>query len=148
MTAGDDRVAGVILLRDDDAALLQLRDDRPGLRHPGRWVPPGGHCQSGEALEDCARRELFEETGYRAGALTWLLQLIDDDEKDWRPYPLTVYWAVYDGRQEVTCHEGQAVQFVERSRAAALDVPTYLVAVWDRAIAAFHHQQRASTPTR
>ena len=148
MIAGQDSVAGVILLRHDGAALLQWRDDRPDLRHPGRWVPPGGHCQSCERLEDCARRELFEETGYRAAELTWLLTLIDDDEKQWPPYPLTVYWAIYDGQQAVTCHEGQAVEFVERSRAAELNVPTYLVTVWDRALAASHEQRSASIRTR
>jgi 8-oxo-dGTP pyrophosphatase MutT (NUDIX family) len=142
------RVAGVILLREDDAALLQLRDDRPGLRHPGRWVPPGGHCQPGESLEDCARRELFEETGYRCEQMHWLLELIDDDEKDWSSYPLTIYWALYDGRQAVACHEGQAIEFVERPRATDLRVPTYLIRIWDRAIEAFHAHNAAGRNTR
>jgi hypothetical protein len=29
-------VAAVVLLRQDGAALFQLRDDKPGLRHAGR----------------------------------------------------------------------------------------------------------------
>lgn len=32
---GDGRVAAVLLLRDDDAALLQHRDDTPGLARAG-----------------------------------------------------------------------------------------------------------------
>jgi 8-oxo-dGTP pyrophosphatase MutT (NUDIX family) len=130
-------VAGVILLRDDDAALLQHRDDKPGLRHAGAWVPPGGHSRPGESPEDCARRELMEETGYCCAAedLEWLSSLMDW-HTGWSPYILTVYWAAYDGVQRVRCFEGQAVEFVERERAVSLRVPPYLVGLWDAAIAA------------
>ena len=68
-----DRVAAVILLRHDGAALLQHRDDKPGLRNAGMWVPPGGHAESDELMLDCARRELREETEYDASDLRFLL---------------------------------------------------------------------------
>jgi 8-oxo-dGTP pyrophosphatase MutT (NUDIX family) len=63
--AGKGKVGGIVLLRGDGAALLQHRDDKPGLPHAGLWVFPGGHCEAGEPIEACARREFFEETGYR-----------------------------------------------------------------------------------
>src|SRR5439155_24976223 len=44
-------VGGVVLLRDDNAALLQLRDNKPGLNAAGLWVFPGGHCEPDESLE-------------------------------------------------------------------------------------------------
>ncbi|CAH8650857.1 unnamed protein product [Heterobilharzia americana] len=31
--------------------------------YPGVWVPPGGHCESGEPIQDTAFRELTEELG-------------------------------------------------------------------------------------
>ena len=37
------------------------------VRHKGRtsWEIPGGHREEGEAIEEAARRELYEETGCR-----------------------------------------------------------------------------------
>ena len=33
------------------------------------WGTPGGGCEGLESPDDCARRELYEETGYVAGSL-------------------------------------------------------------------------------
>lgn len=130
--------AGVVLLRGDGAALLQHRDERPGLRLRAMWVPPGGHCAEGETSTACARRELQEETGYVAeeADLEWLATFVDWHSDPADPQVLTIFWAPYDGVQDVQCFEGQAVEFVERARAEALRVPTYLVVLWDAAIAA------------
>jgi 8-oxo-dGTP diphosphatase len=35
----------------------------------GKWNAPGGKSEPGEAPEECARREVLEETGLRASAL-------------------------------------------------------------------------------
>ena len=45
----------------------------------GKWNAPGGKFESGEGPEECARREVFEETGlrvsqlFRHGALTFVM---------------------------------------------------------------------------
>ena len=73
-------VGGVVLLREDNAALLQLRDNKPGLNAAGLWVFPGGHCEPGESLEAGARREFREETGYDCGELAWVTTFLHPSE--------------------------------------------------------------------
>src|SRR6266511_2189574 len=115
-------VAGVVLLRSDEAALLQLRDNKPGLNAAGQWGFPGGHCDAGETLEAGARRD-FQSM-----------------------YELSLFWCAYDGRQPVRCFEGQAVEFIPREKAAGLSMPDYVWRVWDIALAALH--ARATTVSK
>ncbi|XP_027228660.2 nucleoside diphosphate-linked moiety X motif 17 isoform X1 [Penaeus vannamei] len=59
---GVDVGVAVILESIDNRLLLTRR--APHMRtFPKTWVPPGGHIEEGETLEDAALRELEEETG-------------------------------------------------------------------------------------
>lgn len=50
-----------------------FRDGKVALtRHHRGWDVPGGHAEPGEPMEDCARRETFEETGLRAPGFSFL----------------------------------------------------------------------------
>ena len=128
-----DRIGAVILLREDGAALLQLRDDKEGLRNAGMWVPPGGHAEPGETIEICARREFLEETEYNCSNLQWLTEF-EDHVKGWPTYQLTVFWTCYDGVQRIHCNEGQALEFVRRDDADSYNIPLYLMNIWDMAL--------------
>lgn len=56
------QAAGIMLVRADGSVLLQLRDDHAPT-DANRWGIPGGLVAPGEAPQDTARRELYEETG-------------------------------------------------------------------------------------
>ena len=129
-----DRIAAVFLLWHDGAALLQQRDDLPGLRRASQWVPPGGHVEPGESVLDCARREFREETEYDAPDLHFLLT-VEDVVEGWPPYQLTVFWAYYDGKQSVVCHEGQQLAFIARTAATNYSISALLLEAWDAALA-------------
>lgn len=83
-----DRIAAVMLFREDGAVLLQHRDGKPGLRCAGQWGPPGGHCEADEEIEDCARRGFQEETRYICDTLELVTQFINASEAGWPPQEL------------------------------------------------------------
>jgi 8-oxo-dGTP diphosphatase len=103
---------GVVLVDHAGRVLMQLRDDIPTIADPGCWVNPGGVIDPGESPEDGARRELLEETEYRAGPLTLAYERTLHRPEGYSEYQ---YYFVgrYDGVQPLTCHEGQELRFLD-----------------------------------
>lgn len=66
--------AVVIIPLLNNEEIIMLRQYRPG---PSKWIIelPAGTLEDGEAPIDTARRELLEETGYRAGAVRELFRM-------------------------------------------------------------------------
>lgn len=81
--------AGVVLVNQASEILLLQRPD-------GVWNLPGGHMEPGEALEETAARELFEETGLSVAHLE-LLGVASGKEAFFPPrnayYVTAIYYA-------------------------------------------------------
>jgi 8-oxo-dGTP pyrophosphatase MutT (NUDIX family) len=130
------QVCGVVLLRQDGAALLQHRDDIPGIADPGLWAFPGGHREHHETSEQAARRELLEEARYRCGDLQPLVLLQGAAYGYRENFTIEFFWARFDEYGTFECCEGQELRFVQRDQAAQMPVCPYLFQVWDRALLA------------
>jgi len=51
-----------VIIKKDNQVLLGKRKNAHG---DGTWSFPGGHLEFNEEVEDCARREVMEETGLK-----------------------------------------------------------------------------------
>jgi 8-oxo-dGTP pyrophosphatase MutT (NUDIX family) len=83
------RAAGGVVVRDGPGGREVLLVHRPGY---GDWTLPKGKCDPGEPDEDCALREVEEETGL---ACELLDELGSTEYRDSKGRPKRVrYWAM------------------------------------------------------
>ena len=57
------RLASCMVLQDEEERVLLTKRSQKMKIFPGAWVLPGGHIDLGETFEECAIREIREETG-------------------------------------------------------------------------------------
>jgi 8-oxo-dGTP pyrophosphatase MutT (NUDIX family) len=116
------RLASVLLVNQDGAILLQLREPDAHM-DPDRWGLPGGHVEPGEDPAFAARRELHEETGLQVHGE---LSLFRHDNFPARLNPgMRIDWHVFCGatlarQQDVVLGEGAALRFFTPAEAVAL----------------------------
>ena len=104
--------AGIIFCTKDERVLLMRRTGRD---FPDTWALPGGGMEDDETAEECARRELTEETGfkYKGELLPWTRRVRDGID-------FTTFIAPVDDAFEVTLNEEHdAYQWVDREFALA-----------------------------
>lgn len=114
---------GTICYIDNGKQLLLLhRNKKPNDVHAGKWVSVGGKFEAGESPEECAKREILEETGLTAhslelrGIITFPEFTPDDD---WYTYIFTV--TDFSG-ELIDCDEG-TLEWVDYDQ--VLNKPTW-----------------------
>lgn len=114
----------VILVDAEGRVLLQERDEHAPI-DPERWSLVGGHLEPGEDPEQGAYREAEEETGVRLAPGT--LQPFDT-LRVFHPHygsvdRVHVFVAGVDlTDDDIECHEGRQIVFVDPQRARHLDL--------------------------
>ncbi|GAA58190.1 nudix hydrolase 1 [Pseudoalteromonas sp. BSi20652] len=63
------RVGVAVIIMRQNTILL---GERIGAHGANTWATPGGHLEFGESVEQCAIREVFEETGLKVSKITKL----------------------------------------------------------------------------
>ncbi|AUV88388.1 nucleotide triphosphate diphosphatase NUDT15 [Vibrio campbellii] len=94
------RVGVATIIRRDGAILL---GERIGSHGANTWATPGGHLELGESIEDCAKREVLEETGLIVDSIEKFTFTNDIFEKEGKHYvTLFVVASSASGEPQVT----------------------------------------------
>ncbi len=86
-------VGVAVIVIKDNKVLLGKRKNSHG---SGTWQFPGGHLEFNESIKDCARRELFEETGIKIKNIRFGPYTNDVFQKEKKHYITLFVVADYD----------------------------------------------------
>ena len=59
------KLATICYIDNGEALLLLHRNKKPNDVHEGKWISVGGKLEAGETPDECAKREIFEETHFK-----------------------------------------------------------------------------------
>lgn len=123
-------ICGVLLLKDTNEILLQLRDKNNLIDLPNVWVFPGGHKKHRESIENCAKREFYEETNYKI----YKLEYVDTIELLGNNKIIHYFYEKFDNEQKIICNEGQMLKFFNYKEILNLDTPLYTITILNKLI--------------
>jgi 8-oxo-dGTP diphosphatase len=113
--------AGIILVNRQGHILLELRANDPAIPYPGYWGLTGGGGLPGETPEATALREVVEETGWRAPAMTFFRTYRFDGTPPGPRYEVYIFHALAPNA-DLRPGEGSALRFFAPQELAGLDL--------------------------
>ena len=100
------KLATICYIDNGKKFLLLHRNKKPNDVHAGKWIGVGGKLEKGETPQECAVREIFEETGLRVNkpVLKGIITFPDfTPDNDWYTY---VFKATEFEGELIDCDEG------------------------------------------
>ena len=100
------KMSDVYKRQDNGKEFLMLhRNKKPNDVHEGKWIGVGGKLERGETPQECAAREIFEETGLRAKPVLKGIITFPEftPDLDWYTYVFKV--TDFEG-ELIECNEG------------------------------------------
>lgn len=101
------KLATICYIDNGNELLLMHRNKKPNDVHEGKWISVGGKLEKGESPEDCAVREVFEETGLQVKKMDFKGIITFPEftpNNDWYTYVYKV--TVFEGSLLEDCAEG------------------------------------------
>ena len=95
----------MIYLKKDDCYLLLYRNKKKHDINHNKWIGVGGHVEDGETIDECAIREVKEETGLDVHSLSCAGEVLFVDEN------LRMMMYIYEiadfSGELIECNEGE-----------------------------------------
>lgn len=117
------KLATICYIDNGKELLLMHRNKKPNDVHQGKWISVGGKLEKGESPEECAIREVYEETGLRVEAMDFKGMITFPEftpGNDWYTYVFKV--TAFSGNLLDDCAEG-SLEWVPYDQ--VLDKPTW-----------------------
>jgi len=125
--AGQGRAAMLLVVTGDGGLLLHLRDDEPGVLHPGCWSGFGGALEGDETIEEAVRREMREETGVEVAEPRPLVDLVDEVADGGSGNLVSLFYVVGAVRlEDISLQEGAGVGVHRSDQLGALRIAPFV----------------------
>lgn len=107
----------VYIVRDGKWLMLYRNAKKNDVNH-GKWIGIGGKKEKHESFEECARREVKEETGFTVSSLRYEGEVYFYQNGEWTEY-IRVYIVHDFSGTEIPCNEG-LLSWIEEKKVASL----------------------------